>query len=740
MRTTRLVLLALILTVPALAAGDHYWELGVGCYYGGTAGVTELDVARYDWLYLCFGNIGANEETVAQLNRLLEINPRLKIVIRVWPIMGKGDCPENRYQATFLHYLYGEGVRERVDQSIRDQVSVVLDNISRPENVVGLTFLEELPGHFSGNPFRKNQTGGELTWDLKRFQSEIEAERGKPLVWDDETRLWWGRKWVEAINSIHAVMKEASNGRLIWYYQQTNHTSLDMVPEGTPLDTKFLMPIHWSDIIKPGLCDGFFAYPNSRKVWDRYLKLARENDWLFFSQVSHPGGMRLCAWDECLEMATERVPQNMGYFLYCPGDCAARRAWNDDPDIPEGAEWNTRGVSRALHWRLILGRQNVGMDVIRAQPAVRLQADLPLDGARPGGMMHVQAVVENAREASFYPDPDEAVAKGVTVTISPPAGFTVDPAASAPAKLPLGDMQPGERRIADWWLAVAGDYAGSPAGPFVITASADDSPPARLEMTEDTTVPFARPHETGISGYRWLEAPFRLPAPQVRPAIEVTALRESVRNPSVGDEAARVTFDGVLEGGARLVMDPEKGSRMFVLPLVDDDGSSRADADDPTGFMGVSDGYLVHRIRVGRPVTPGVPLLLTIAGKVASGEQNHTILRFKTTDGQRDLGALTNRLREQWTEVSGEVTPPEGSVSLEWVYLYRLKKQGTVWYGPVKVERTDVPPEGKDVSRLVRGVFPTLRKGALHTFSYRDDEVSTVRPRVRVRLIVPEAP
>ncbi len=228
MRTLWTALVALMLAAPAFAAEDRYWELGAGCYYGGLRAYSALDVARYDWLYLSFGNIGATEETVADLNRMLAINPELKIVIRVWPIMSKGDCPENRYQATFLHYLYQDGIRERVDQTIHDQIRVVLDNISKPENVVGMTFLEELPGHFSAGPFGKNETGGELTWDLKRFQTEIEAERGKPLVWDDETRLWWGEKWVQAINGVHAAMKDASDGRLIWYYQQTNHASLDI--------------------------------------------------------------------------------------------------------------------------------------------------------------------------------------------------------------------------------------------------------------------------------------------------------------------------------------------------------------------------------------------------------------------------------------------------------------------------------------------------------------------------------
>jgi len=151
-----------------------------------------------------------------------------------------------------------------------------------------------------------------------------------------------------------------------------------------------------------------------------------------------------------------------------------------------------------------------------------------------------------------------------------------------------------------------------------------------------------------------------------------------------------------------------------------------------------ADGYLVHRIRVGRAVAPGTPLRVTISGMVADGAQSHVVLRFKAPDGDRDVGLLTNRLTQQWGQYSAEVAVPQDVSSLEWIYLYRFSKQGRIWYGPVRVERTDVAPEGEEVSRLVRGVFPTLRKGALHTFSYRDDEAPTVQPRVRVQLLVPQ--
>lgn len=728
------VMLAVAFAPPLRAQPeDHYWELGVGCYYGGMQGLTELDVARYDWLYLCFGNISATPETVEQINKLLKINPELKIVIRVWPVMGLGDCPENRYQATFLHYLYQPGVKQRLLANIEAQIKVVLDNISRPENVVGMTFLEELPLHFSGAPFRRNN---ELTWDLERFRAEIEAERGTPLVWDDETRLWWGEKWVQVLGEIHAAMKQASGGRLVWYYQQTNHTSLDMVPEGTALNTPMLMPIHWADIIKPGLCDGFFAYPNNQAVWERYVKLATDNDWLFFSQVSHPGGMRLCAWEDCLKLAKQRVPQNMGYFLYCPGDCAARNAWNDDPAFAGRPALNIRGVSRLLHWRRILAGEDVGMDIMRDYPPLRLYPDLPLNGVRPGTMIHPRVIVENVRDPSFFLDPAEAVAHNCAVTLSVPAGFVIDPNASAPPTLLLGDLQPGERRVADWWITLPEDFAGTLTEPFVLRATADEGGPTELSLAGDTVIPLGEPHEIGQSGAEWIESGFRLER-DVQPTIIIECIEGAVSYPSVGDVTARVYYYGVLERGMKLIMTPT-GSTLTRLPLLDDDGSSRADPDDPTGFRAWDEGYLVLRLPVRRQVRPGARLTVRVAGRAEGGAQSHVILRFVLDDGKtRDIGGLTNRFAETWRELTGEYSVPDNAVELQQVFLYRFGQTGRIWYGPVSIELAEAP-RAADVSAQVTGSFPTLRRGTYTVIRYEDNDTPTIRPRARVQLVLPD--
>lgn len=719
-----------------LPATDYYWKLGVGIYFGGFDSLTELDVARFDWLYLCYGNIPATRETTELLNRFLKINPRLKIVIRVWPIMGLGDCKENRYQATFLHYLYKPGVKEKIHERIRQQVRIVLDHIEKPENVIGLTFLEELPGHFSGYPFRRNDG---LTWDLIRFKDEIEKERGKPLKWDDESRLWWARKWVHVINEIHATMKKESRGRLVFYYLQTNHSTLDMVKEGTPLSTPMLIPHRWSDVIEPGLCDGFFAYPNNEKIWrEHYLRFALKNNWLFFSQLSHPAGMRLSSWEKCVELAKTRVPQNLGYFFYCEGDCSVGNAWNVDKSIPSDPRWNIRGISRKLHIRLHLAKQNVGMDIVRKQEPLKLYVDFPLAKARPQGFIHPRVIVQNAREASFFLDPKEAIVRNVSLSLRVPRNFSLPETNSPPATIKLPELASGERCVVDWWVKVGKDFDGKISEPFILTAKAEGARPLVLKIDKDTTIPSCEPHLIGISGTSWVEATYRLKKPEVRPRIEIECLRGTVHNPRISDGFNEVSYRGVLYPGQRVVLDPEFGARLFYTPYVDDDGSSRRDRDDPSGYKRFDRGYIVLGFSTRGRVEKDVPLKVTISGRAEDGGQSLVVLRFKTTTGTVDRSILVNRFTQEWRVVSQTVVPPPEAIALQNVYLYRFRSKGSVWYGPVKVERADASPEGVDVSERVEGVFPALSATSYRIYTYRDDNPPTSYPRARIQLRLPE--
>ena len=102
--------------VRAQEVESHYWDLGVGAY-GSLSGsedtwsnTTDLDKARMDWLTINFGSYTVNPDVY---NRQLRLNPRLKYLVRLWPINNLG-WKENRYKATFLDYLYKPGVKEKL--------------------------------------------------------------------------------------------------------------------------------------------------------------------------------------------------------------------------------------------------------------------------------------------------------------------------------------------------------------------------------------------------------------------------------------------------------------------------------------------------------------------------------------------------------------------------------------------------------------------------------------------------
>ena len=100
----------------------------------------------------------------------------------------------------------------------------------------------------------------------------------------------------------------------------------------------------------------------------------------------------------------------------------------------------------------------------------------------------------------------------------------------------------------------------------------------------------------------------------------------------------------------------------------------------------------------------------------------------------KDVGTLVKRFTSTWRTVVAPVHVPDGAVSLQRVLLYRFRSKGKVWYGPVKVERTDADPKGVDVSDRLRGAFPSLARGRVHVYHYTDDNPPSVRPRVRVQL------
>ncbi len=151
-------------------------------------------------------------------------------------------------------------------------------------------------------------------------------------------------------------MQKASDGRLVFYYFQINHNTLDQHPEGTSIEQPRLVPHHWSDVIKPGFCDGFFAYPNNEKIWnEKYVALAQKNNWLMFSQVSHPPFMRLCPWKTNVRLAKHGCRKIWATFFIVKATVQknARGTWTrESRPVPSGTRWAfPSGSMSAGIWR-----------------------------------------------------------------------------------------------------------------------------------------------------------------------------------------------------------------------------------------------------------------------------------------------------------------------------------------------------------------------------------------------------
>lgn len=575
------------------AAKWHHWELGVGSY-GAAAGAedtwsgcTDLDRARMDWVFVM---LGSHNTTGKELNRLLRLNPRLKILVRLWPIGNLGQ-KENKYQATFLDYLYADGVKGKLLQETSRQIHSILDPIEKPANVVGFTFLEELPMHFTGEELTSTDPD-KLPWAIQHYQKQIEAERGKPLRWDADARRWWGQKFAQVLNEIHAHIKKESGGKLVFVYIQTNHDMLDYYPRGQDLNRSDLLPLHYADLIKPGIADGFFAYPNNELIWKRSMDIATKNNWPFFSQLAHPGGMRLTrSWEEAVRLASVKLPQNLGYFFYCDGNCR-RRAFNDDPAIPD--DDNFHPASIPSHFRRFTAQHNVGIEIVTRNLVPTMQLAYNTESAKRDDWVSFNLLVHNVRNASWHLKPEDLTLKRVRVTIQPPGDLPLPPENSFPATVTLGDIEADQVMNIMWWARAKEAVRIGKDKPVRVILEADNCP--RVELTKDTASSVIEPppfHEVRRSGERWVWPAYHLKSnDQLPTTIALHCIRDTATNPAITIDNAKIIWQGCVTNGQTLVIGP--GRKALLKDAASPDGR---DVSDRLGGRTVGiEGYRINYV------------------------------------------------------------------------------------------------------------------------------------------------
>ncbi|MHB8994012.1 MAG: hypothetical protein ACYC63_02050 [Armatimonadota bacterium] len=740
-----LLLVALVLcAIPgaAAAAPDHHWQLGHGTYApylkNTMEAVGELDLARWDWLVVEIGS----EDTIKLMNRLLEINPKLKFLARVWPINGMGDPEHRSAQGTCLDYMLYPQKREEIDRRTRDAIRQLKSNISNWDSIVCLTFLEEIPGAWACGDLVRYKGDGPLPRTLEFHKAAIEKAQGRPLVWDAKTKAWVGEQFVQSMDSLHKLIKQESGGKLVFYWHHTNFATLDDLPQPRPADFDLVKwagyPVYFKDLVKPGLCDGLMAYPNNAEIWEqKYMRHVRANNWLYYSQLSHPSFMRLCSWPDSVKMVTNKMPQNLGYFLYCEGSCSERNVWNDDQSIPDEPQWNQRRTAQGLHLRHVARQMKVGFDVVKRYQHLRVRLDAKLGEPKAGDVFHLVALVENPKDETYYDDPAEAIARDVKVELSLPAGVIADKAITAPTKLEIGDLPGQGRRTADWWLTVKDPTALKAGQCLTVTATSANTDRGSAATASDISLPSFEAHPIAASGVSWEENGFRNGS--LRPAVQITAVGAPIKNPTLTDGINTITFNGELWAGMKLLITPDMKARLYPDSLLPSNFESLKDANDATGYRGSAEGYNVGALAISRYVRPGGKYVLTISGQAADGGNSLVVLRgLKPRREAWMESVLANRFNDKWREASQTVTIPADIENLERLYLYRFQSKGKVWYGPMSLVPADLPAEGLDVSEKLSGRPLQFGSAMMTKITYTDASPDSIAPKVTVQLHRPE--
>ncbi len=424
---------------------DHYWQWGWGAYGSGPV----EDVARFDWSLVNFGNIAADEETVAHLNAILRVNPNHRFVIRIWPILGIGKLPNNRYQATLWDYFYRPEVKGRIRENIRQQFELLHNGLSNPEAIVGMTYLEEVPNHFTSRPFNSRITRAFMPWDMAPFEAEIRAELGHPFdISKEKDALWWGKKYCQYFNEMHQYMRSIAppNCKII-YWQATFFNTLDRTDK--KLFETGVLPFYMKDLLKEGNCDGIFGYPNNDLIWQKQaMDIVQKHNCLFFSQASTPAGMRMTGFQETVNRTLVKHPGNLGTFVYVEPEQNIN-AWNV---IPEFKGKSNVHIDDMLRW--FGHRYQVGMPVVKQILKPRLYLGYDFRDKAPGDFVTVSATLYNPRNKSWFGgNEDEVALKNVELELSGiPDGYILSPEANSPSLLRMETLAGETVMETTWWL------------------------------------------------------------------------------------------------------------------------------------------------------------------------------------------------------------------------------------------------------------------------------------------------
>ena len=684
---------------PARAAGlettNHYWKWGWGTY---DASPDERNIAVFDWSFIHVGNqvnnigqICDDRQLITRINRILELNPDHKFVVLFWPMF---YVRQANPRLSLFDYLYQPQVKQRLNERIQQQAQLITRGIRDPRAIVAMTFLEELPGHITSQPYA-NHFNNRLH-DLDDNGPAIAAELGRPFD-RGRDRNWWGRRYCDALAEIHSVMKTSIPHARIFYWQAERYYTLDHVNEN--IREQAVLPFHLRDILRGGLCDGIFGYINTpAKLQQQTIALAEKYNVPYFTQLSQPGYMTIADFPTCFQWARTPHRLNLGSFLFKQDEVGDQRV-----EKKSVKRYLTLNESELLRTFCYENRVNTSVVENRiTPPQIFFHCDLTT--AKPGDEVTITTVIYNQRNASWFGmDEARAALRDLTLDLTavPKSAELLTPGAK---HIPL--LKPQQFVTFDWRLRLGSQWRGYQAGTLRTRLTHATLDPVTASLAHATTLGVGREHVVRHQRDTWL-----LLSPGMgttRPLQARLHTLSASRNPQLKIGEHTIAYRGTLEQGDQLTIGPGHTARLLPgnrLSTRDANVSRSAGQEELVATGYVAWGSQKYRVTMGEKYD------IELTGRVTGGAQESLTVSYLGKGGNWNIlyssaslssGKLTRQTSTQRTSFT--VPTVAGKAVFAQIRVYNQSKQGTIALSAVVLRKAGGI---QDVTDRLDGVLPS---------------------------------
>ena len=674
---------------------NHYWEWGWGTY---DASPDERNIAVFDWSFIHVGNqvnnVGqmCNDHQLAtRINRILELNPDHKFVVLFWPMF---YVRQANPRLSLFDYLYQPRVKQRLNERIQQQAQLITTEIRDPRAIVAMTFLEELPGHITSQPYAN--TFNNRLHDLEDNGPAIAAELGRPFD-RERDRNWWGRRYCDALAEIHTVMKRHIPQAKVFYWQAERYYTLDHV-NGTILE-RSVLPFHLRDILREGICEGIFGYINTPgKLQQQTIAVAEQYNVPYFTQLSQPGYMTISDFPTCYEWARTPHRLNLGSFLFKQDEVGDQRV--QAKSVKRYLQLNESELLRTFCYENRLNTSVVENRI--TPPQIFFQCDLAT--SKPGDKVTITTVIYNQRNASWFGMNDARAALHDLTLHLPgvPAGMRLLNA--DPKRIPL--LKPERFMAFDWHFRIDNQWQGYQAGTLRARLTHATLDPVSAVLGHATTASLGSEHAVRHQRDTWLLLP---PGRGTSRPLQARLQTLSIsRNPRLKIGEHRITYRGTLEQGDQLTIGPGHKAQLLpgnMLSTRDANASRNAGQDELLATGYVAWGSQKYRVTMGKRYE------IALTGRVADGAQENLTVSYLGKGGNWNnlYSAATlssGKLARQTSTQRSSFTVPtvDGEAVYVQLRVYNQNKQGSIALRAVELRKAGGI---QDVTDRLDGILPT---------------------------------